>query len=279
MTVPTSASLPAGPNGSMVPGRHDPADAIDLRPAPVPATTARRVLAQAWLEATLVLRNGEQLLLALVLPVLLLVGLSSVHVPDLGAGRRIDVLTPGVLALAVMSTSFTGQAIQTGFDRRYGVLRLLGTTPLGRSGLVAAKVIAVLVVQVLQIVVIGGVGLGLGWRPDLAGVPAAVVVVVLGTAAFVCLALLMAGTLRAEATLAGANLVWVLLLAGGGVVVPVSRMPDGLSHLATVLPSGALGEALRAALIDARLAPGPCLVLLLWTAVAGVLTARSFRWD
>jgi ABC-2 type transport system permease protein len=273
MTAPTSAHPPARETGD------HRRTGLDLSPAPAPATPAHRVLAQAWLEATLVLRNGEQLLLALVLPVLLLVGLNSVHVPDLGPGRRIDVLTPGVLALAVMSTSFTGQAIQTGFDRRYGVLRLLGTTPLGRSGLVGAKVLAVLAVQALQVVVIGGVGLGLGWRPDLAGVPAAVVVLVAGTAAFVCLALLMAGTLRAEATLAGANLVWVLLLAGGGVVVPVDRMPGGLSHLATVLPSGALGEALRAALIDAHLAPVPCLVLLAWTAVAAVLTVRSFRWD
>jgi ABC-2 type transport system permease protein len=134
-------------------------------------------------------------------------------------------------------------------------------------------------VQVLQVVVIGGVGIGLGWRPAVTGVPAAALVVVLGTAAFVSLALLMAGTLRAEATLAGANLVWVLLLAGGGVVVPVDRMPDGLSHLATVLPSGALGEAMRDALLHAHLATGPCLVLLVWTLVAGALTARTFRWD
>ncbi len=253
--------------------------AVDLRPDPAPAPAVRRVLAQARLETGLILRNGEQLLLALVLPVLLLVGLHAVHVPSLGPGRRIDVLTPGVLALAVMSTSFSGQAIQTGFDRRYGVLRLLGTTPLGRDGLVGAKVLAVLAVQLLQVVVIGGVGLGLGWRPDLAGVPAAVLVIGLGTAAFVSLALLMAGTLRAEATLAGANLVWVLLLAGGGVVVPVDRMPAGLAHLAQVLPSGALGEAMRDALLHARLSGWSCLVLLLWTAVAGVLTARTFRWD
>jgi ABC-2 type transport system permease protein len=274
MTGPTSPS-PAGGGGLA----SSPATAIDLHPAPAPATASRRVVAQAWLEMTLFLRNGEQLLLALVLPVLLLVGLNGVDVPSLGEGRRIDVLTPGVLALAVMSTAFTGQAIQTGFDRRYGVLRLLGTTPLGRTGLVSAKVLAVLAVQVLQVVVIGAVGLGLGWRPALAGVPAAVVVVVLGTAAFVALALLMAGTLRAEATLAGANLVWVLLLAGGGVIVPVDRMPDGLSHLATVLPSGALGEAMRGALLDGRLATGSCLVLLIWAVVAGALTARTFRWD
>lgn len=256
-----------------------PDDEIDLGPAPAPAPRTRRVLAQARLEASLVLRNGEQLLLALVLPVLLLVGLHAVHVPSLGPGRRIDVLTPGVLALAVMSTSFTGQAIQTGFDRRYGVLRLLGTTPLGRSGLVSAKVLAVLAVQAIQVVAIGAVGLALGWQPDLAGVPAAVLVIVLGTAAFVSLALLMAGTLRAEATLAGANLVWVLLLAGGGVVVPVDRMPGGLAHLAVVLPSGALGEAMRDALLHAHLALVPALVLLGWAVVATALTSRTFRWD
>jgi ABC-2 type transport system permease protein len=275
MTGRTSASRPAGRDGLS----HATDTRIDLHPDPAAATAPRRVLAQAWLETTLVLRNGEQLLLALVLPVLLLLGLNGVDVPSLGEGRRIDVLTPGVLALAVMSTSFTGQAIQTGFDRRYGVLRLLGTTPLGRTGLVSAKVLAVLAVQVLQVVVIGSVGLGLGWRPDLTGVPAAVVVVALGTAAFVALALLMAGTLRAEATLAGANLVWVLLLAGGGVLVPVDRMPGALSHVAAVLPSGALGEAMRDALLDGRLATGSCLVLLVWAAVAGALTARTFRWD
>ena len=237
------------------------------------------MLAQGLLEARLVLGNGEQLLVALVLPVLLLIALASVHTPYLGAGRRIDLLAPGVLALAVMSTSFTGQAIATGFDRRYGVLRLLGTTPLGRSGLLAGKVVAVLAVQALQIAVLGGIALALGWHPRAAGILPALVVVALGTAAFVSLALLLAGTLRAEATLAAANLLWVLLLAGGGVVVPADRLPAGLSHLSTALPSGALGEGMRAALVSGRLALGPCAVLALWAVVAGSAAARWFSWD
>ena len=243
------------------------------------APLQRRVLAQALLEVRLILSNGEQLLVALVLPVLLLVGLNSVTTPNLGAGRRIDLLAPGVLALAVMSTSFTGQAIATGFDRRYGVLRMLGTTPLGRTGLIAGKAVAVLAVQALQVLVIGGLALGLGWHPRMGGVPAALVAIVLGTAAFVSLALLLAGTVRAEATLAAANLIWVLLLAGGGVVVPPDRLPSGLSHLSALLPSGALGEALRAALVTGRLALAPCLVLLVWAGVAGAAAARWFSWD
>ncbi len=248
-------------------------------PAPAAAPLARRVLAQGRFEVRLILGNGEQLLLALVLPALLLVALRAVHTPDLGPGRRIDLLAPGVLALAVMSTSFTGQAIATGFDRRYGVLRLLGTTPLGRTGLLAGKVAAVLTVQALQVVVLGGLALALGWQPRLAGVLPALLAVGLGTASFVSLALLLAGTLRAEATLAAANLVWVLLLAGGGVVVPADRLPGGLSGLAVALPSGALGEALRAALVHGRLAVLPCAVLLAWTAAASAAAARWFRWD
>ena len=213
------------------------------------------------------------------LPVLLLVALNEVSTPDLGHGRRIDVLTPGVLALAVMSTSFTSQAIATGFDRRYGVLRMLGTTPLGRSGLLAGKVLAVLAVQAVQLLVLGGVALALGWQPRVEGIAAALVAVLLGTAAFVSLALLLAGTLRAEATLAAANLVWVLLLAGGGVVVPVDRLPAALAEVAAALPSGALGEALRGALARGDFAVGPCVVLLLWAVLSGVAAARWFRWD
>lgn len=247
-------------------------------PAPAAAPLIQRVTAQARFEAGLILANGEQLLVALVLPVLLLVALSSVSVPDLGPGRRIDILTPGILALAVLSTSFTGQAITTGFDRRYGVLRLLGTTPLGRSGLLTGKVFAVLAVQSLQIIILGAVAQVLGWQPRLAGLLLALLPLALGTAAFVSLALLLAGTLRAEATLAAANLVWVLLAAGGGVVVPIDQLPDGLAKLAVALPSGALGEAIRVAMLQGKVALVPCAVLALWAAIAGTAAARWFRW-
>lgn len=247
-------------------------------PAPAPAPPLRRVLAQARFDATVLLRNGEQLLLTLVLPALALVGLCLTDVLDLGPGRRVDVATAGVLALAVMSTAFTGQAIGTGFDRRYGVLRLLGTTPLGRGGLLAGRVLAVAVVETVQVAVLGGIALALGWRPAAAGLPAAVLVLALGTAAFTALGLLLAGTLRAEGVLAAANLVWVLLLAAGGVVVPPERM-GGWGDVAGLLPSGALGDGLRAALVDGALDVRAAAVLVVWGAVAGVLAARFFRWD
>lgn len=250
----------------------------DLAAGGAPAPAARRVLAQARFDATVLLRNGEQLLLTLVLPALALVGLSLTDVLDLGDGRRVDLATPGVLALAVMSTAFTGQAIGTGFDRRYGVLRLLGTTPLGRGGLLAGRVLAVGAVEVLQVAVLGGLATALGWRPQLAGVPVALLAMVLGTAAFTAVGLLLAGTVRAEGVLAAANLVWVLLLAAGGVLVPPSGL-GGWGHVAGLLPSGALGDALRAALAGGTADVTALVVLAVWAAVAAALTARFFRWD
>lgn len=265
MTAPRSAPSTAA-------GGHRPQEAAPL---------VRRVGAQAAAEMRTVLRNGEQLVITLVLPLLILVALSRTSLVELdtGGADRIDVVLPGVFALAVMSTAFTSQAIATGFDRRNGVLRLLATTPLGRGGLVAGKVVAVVALELLQLAVLGGTAAALGWRPDPAGVPAALLALLLGTAAFTSLALLVAGLLRAEAVLAVANLVWVLLLAGGGVVLPVAMLPAPLAAVATVLPSGALGEALRTALADGGVAVGPLVVLAVWAAAVSGIVARTFRWS
>lgn len=243
------------------------------------ASPRRRVLAQTSFEVGSLLRNGEQLLVSLVLPALALVGLSLTSSPSLGPGTRIDVATAGVIALCVISAAFTAQAISTGFDRRYAVLRYLGVTPLGRGGLVAAKVLATLAVEVVQVAVIAVLGLVLGWRPEASGIAYAVLFVVVGTWAFVALALLLAGTLRAEAVLAVANLVWVLLLGLGGVIVPRTELPAGVSQVAALLPSAGLADGLRSALVDGRLNLLALVVVLAWGLVATVLAARLFRFD
>jgi ABC-2 type transport system permease protein len=255
---------------------------LDLSPAPGAAPLVRQVRSQAGMELRLLLRNGEQLLLAVVIPVLVLAG------GVLGAERvgldlsypAVDELTPGVLALAILSTSFTSVAIATGFERRYGVLKRLGATPLPRFGLLAAKVLAVLAVEVLQVVVLTGVGLAFGWSPSLGapGLVAFVLALVLGTAAFVSLGLLIAGTLRAEATLAAANLVYLLLLAGGAVVLPSSSY-GAFGEVARWLPSGALGDAVRLAFLDGAVDWASLACLLGWAALGSLLTARTFRWE
>ncbi|GHH73839.1 transport permease protein [Streptomyces sulfonofaciens] len=243
--------------------------------APLP----RMIVSQAALETRMLLRNGEQLLLTVVIPTLLLVLFSSVDIVDTGAGRSVDFLAPGILALAVLSTAFTGQAIATGFERRYGVLKRLATSPLPRWGLMTAKTLSVLVTEVLQVVLLTVIALALGWSPH--GNPAAVVLLlVLGTAACSGLGLLMAGTLKAEATLAAANLVFLLLLVGGGVLVPLDRFPDWAQTVLGLLPLSALADGLRDVLQHGAAVPwGDLGILAVWAVLGLGAAAAFFRWE
>jgi ABC-2 type transport system permease protein len=247
-------------------------------PDAAPGSRLRMLAAQSGTEMRLALRNGEQVLLTLLIPVVLLVGLTSLGIVPLPEPRVASV-APGVLALAVMSTAFTGQAIALGFDRRYGVIRRLAATALPRWLLVAGRMAAVLGVVVVQVVVLGLIAALLGWRPAGAGIGWAVLLVLLGCGAFGSLGILLGGSLRAEITLAVANLVWFVLLVAGGIVVPVGQLPGPLAAVAQLLPSGALAEGLRTALSSGA-APGlgPVVVLVVWTAAATALAVRTVRW-
>ncbi|MEU6401932.1 ABC transporter permease [Streptomyces sp. NPDC046985] len=259
----TAAGAPAGP----------------YAPRPGAAPLPRMIAAQAALETRMLLRNGEQLLLTVVIPTLVLVLFSSVDIVDTGAGRAVDFLAPGVLALAVMSTAFTGQAIATGFERRYGVLKRLAASPLPRWGLMTAKTLSVLVTEILQVALLTVIAFALGWSPH--GNPLVVLLLLaLGTAAFSGLGLLMAGTLKAEATLAAANLVFLLLLVGGGVIVPLDRFPSGVQDVLGALPVSALSDGLRAVLQHGAGTPWGDLGILAAWAVAGLAAAgKFFRWE
>ena len=241
------------------------------------AAYPRMVGAQTGMELRLTLRRGESLLLTLAIPLGLLAFFGTVDV----AGASVDFLVPGIVALAVMSTAMTGLAIATGFERQYGVLKRLGASPLPRSGLLLAKTLSVLAVEALQVVLVGALGLLLGWRAGSGGraVLLGVAFVVLGTVAFAGLGLLMAGRLRAEATLAAANGLYVVLLLVSGMVVPLAKLPGPLAAVARALPSGALAEGLRSAFGSSGRVARPALVLAVWAVAALVAAARTFRWE
>jgi ABC-2 type transport system permease protein len=252
-------------------------------PAPDPGAASRgkMIMAQAGLETRMLVRNGEQLLLTIIIPVLLLTAFSLDHLVNERTRHPVDFLVPGIIALAVLSTAFTSQAIATGFERRYGVLKRLGSTPLSRGGLIGAKTLTVIGVEVVQTIIIILVGLALGWHPYAA--PAAAVWVALlvlaGTAAFSGLALLLAGTLRAEATLALANLIYLVLLGIGGIIFPLSKFGSAQPVL-TLLPSGALSDGLHKVLQHASGLPVRDLaVLVVWAVITIALAARLFRWE
>jgi ABC-2 type transport system permease protein len=251
---------------------------IDYTPAPGAAPRSRMLAAQTGMELRLLLRNGEQVGLTLVIPLLLELFFNLPLLYSLD-GRRIDFVVPSILALAVMSAAFTGLAIGTGFERKYAVLKRLGATALPRSVLLLAKTLAVLIIEVLQAGLICALGFALGWHPH--GDPAwAVLLIVLATLAFGGLGLLIAGTLRAEVTLAAANLVWMVLLFAGGIAIPLSKYPHGVAEVLRCLPSAALSDGLHSVFQYGHGVPArPLVTLLIWAAVSLPLAARWFRWE
>jgi ABC-2 type transport system permease protein len=238
------------------------------------------ILAQTRLELRLALRRGESVLVTLIIPPALLVFFGLVDLMPVPADRRADYLVPGMLALAIMSTAMVSTGIATAFERYYKVLKRLGASPLPRSGLLTAKILAVLVIEAVQTVLIVGVAAGLlGWRPG--GLPLLLpLVLLLGTAAFGGLGLLMAGALRAEATLAVANGLYLLLLLFGGIIFPISHLGPWLAGLAMLLPSTALAETLRAVLgASGTVSPLSWLILTIWAVGAPLAAALTFRWE
>jgi ABC-2 type transport system permease protein len=241
----------------------------------------RPLTAQVGAELRLTVRRGDSVLLNLAIPVGLLVFFSLVDVlpKPSGVSHSVDFLTPGIIALAVMSTAMVSLGIATGFERQYGVLKRLGSTPLGRPRLLAGKMTSVLAIEAFQVAVIVVVAALLGWDPG-GSVGLAIPAILLGTIAFAGLGLLMAGTLRAEVTLAAANGLYLLLLLLGGMIFPLSKLPSGLRDVAEALPAAALSEALRGATSAGGSIPGRAwVVLVVWAVLAPLAAARTFRWE
>jgi ABC-2 type transport system permease protein len=247
---------------------------------PAAAPAVRRLVAQTAAELSLTLRRGESLLLTVAIPVVLLAFLSEVHLLPTGRGRPVDFLTPGILALAVMSTSLVNLSIATGFERGYGVLKRLGATPLGRGVLLGAKIAAIVTVEVLQAALLVAVAFGLGWRPSGAGAAEAVAVVLLATCGFAGIGLLLAGVLRPEVNLAAANGLWLVLLLISGMLAPLTKLPAGLADVSRALPAAALSDALHRTLGSGTAVAGwSWAVLGAWAVLGPLLAARFFRWE
>lgn len=239
----------------------------------------KRIFLQLRAELMLLARNGEQLLLTLVIPVILLGFFGSVDVLPSGDSDPLNFLVLGVLAVAIMSTSMVSLGIATGFERSYLVLKRLGATPLSRAQLVIAKIISVFVVELVQAAVLLPIGIALGWQPNGTTWPLAFAAVFLGSASFAGIGLLLAGRLRAEINLAAQNGLYLLLLLLGGMIIPRDSLPGFFSTAASALPSTALADLLRATLNGSGALAQPFIVLALWGVLTPAVAAKRFRWS
>ncbi|HEX4722303.1 MAG TPA: ABC transporter permease [Pseudonocardiaceae bacterium] len=234
------------------------------------------LFAQARTETTLALRNGEQVLLTLLIPLALLVGLTVLTIVPMAA-PRVDSVTPRIIGLAIMSSAFTSQAISLGFDRRYGVLKRLAATAIPRWLIVGGRLVSAVCVVVIQLVVLGVVAAILGWHPVAAGIGWALLLIVVGTLAFGALGVLLGGSLRAEIVLALANVIWFLLLLAGGAGIS-SSVSTGTTDVLLILPSGALAEGLYSALGHGTTPVwASAVVLLVWGGVAAAIATRTTK--
>jgi ABC-2 type transport system permease protein len=244
------------------------------------APLMRQIVTQAQFELLLTLRRGENILITLIVPVMLLIFFASLNIVPAANGHAVNFLLPGILALAVMAAGMVNLGIATAYERYYGVLKRLGSSPLPRSGLIIAKVISILILEVVQVILLVGVAVVLyGWQP--AGSPLlALFAMVLGTVTFAALGLAMAGALRAEITLAGANALFLLFVLLGGGILPLSHLPAPVVVVAQFLPAAALTQALQAAMSNGTAFPGfPLLVLAGWAVVILVVAIRTFQWE
>jgi ABC-2 type transport system permease protein len=239
----------------------------------------KRIMLQLRAELRIILRNGEQLLLTLIIPIILLAFFGSVDVLPSGDDEPLNFLVPGVYAVAIMSTAMVSMGIATGFERSYLVLKRLGATPLTRAQLVIAKVLSVFVIEVLQAILLLSLGVALGWQPEGTTWIFALPIVFLGTAAFGGIGLLLAGRLRAEINLAAQNGLYLLFLLLGGMIISRDSLPGPLGTAAQWLPSTALADGLRSSLNGSGALLSPAIVLSVWAVLAPVIAARRFRWS
>lgn len=241
---------------------------------------ARQVLTQTQFELLLTLRRGENILVTLIVPVLLLIFFASLNIVPAVHGRAVNFLLPGILALAIMAAGMVNLGIATAYERYYGVLKRLGSSPLSRSGLILAKILSIVVLEVVQVLLLVGVAvLFYGWQP-VGSLLLTLLAIVIGTVTFAALGLAMAGALRAELTLAGANALFLVFILLGGGILPLSHLPAPLAALAQFLPATALTQALQASMNDGTGFPGFALaILVVWTVLVLIVAIRTFQWE
>jgi ABC-2 type transport system permease protein len=244
------------------------------------APVTKQILQQVRFELLLTARRGENVLVTLILPVLLLIFFTSLNIVPATNGKAINFLLPGILAVAIIAAGMVNLGIATAYERYYGVLKRLGSSPLSRSSLIIAKIISILLLEVIQVIILVGVAILLyGWQPT-GSAPLTLLTIALGTVTFASFGLAMAGALRAEATLAGANALFLVFLLIGGGILPLDHLPPFLVNIAQILPAAPLAQALQATMNNGTPFPATqLLTLAIWAIIILFIAIRTFKWE
>ena len=201
-----------------------------------PATLLRRILLQGRYEALTMLQERQELILAVVLPLLALVGLTAPHSWTASGPAASMWRSPASWPCARCPRPLLVRASPPASIGGTGFSGSCPPRPWAARGSSRVRSSAVLAVLCLQVAVVTLVALPLGWQPPASGWLPGLSLLALGAVAFTALGLLVAGTVRPEATLAITNLLWILLGALGGIVIPAERLPALAQEWSTTCP-------------------------------------------
>jgi ABC-2 type transport system permease protein len=239
----------------------------------------RRLRAQTRVEIVLSLRRRENLFVTIFVPAAILAFFSLIPILPTPSVDPMEFLLPGTLTLAIIATSLVANGISTGFDRSYLVLKRLGSTPLRKIDLIAAKGAAIALGELITALVLFGIAMSLGWRPTEMRPGILVIGIIGGTAAFGSIGMFLAGVLKAETNLAVANALFLALLLVGGILIPLASLPTGLARIASVIPAKPLAEIIGSGLGYTAASSGAFYLVAGWAAAGTLLAAATFRWE
>ncbi len=243
------------------------------------ASSVQQIAQQTRFELLLTARRGENVLVTLIIPVLLFVFFASLNLAPSQNGSSANFLLPGILAIAIMAAGMVNLGIATAYERYYGVLKRLGSSPLSRSGLISAKIVSILILELVQVLLLVGAAVAFyGWRP-MGSLGLTLLAIVLGTITFAGLGLAMAGALRAEMTLAGANALFLVFILLGGGILPLDRLPAPIAAISQILPETALTQALQQTMGSGGFPGGAFLTLAVWAVIVLAVATRTFKWE
>jgi ABC-2 type transport system permease protein len=236
-------------------------------------------LSYLWLEAKRQWRNREILLFRLGLPTAVYLISNAAQgdsPPSSGPGGR-------MVAIAALAAVISGLAAgpTLGEERANGWLRQLRTTPLRPSAAVAAKIVVAMSFALPSIALVAAVaglfgdneGLALGW----AGWLRLVGLMWLATTPITALGALIGLTFGGEAAQGTTTLAFVVLWLLGGILTPISNLPDALAAISRALPSYAVVQVGQSVAAGDTLPASALVVLAAWTLATGTLAALAWR--
>lgn len=264
--------------------------AAGQRPRSTRVSDARLIAHQLRYDLLVVLRDPQSRFFTIVLPVIFLILLTSLfgnHTHYIGGHvvKNSTYYVPGIATLGIIATSFVNLVITITAQRESGVLKRRRSTPVPAWVLIASRALTSVILAValvLVIVVIGRIVYGVH-LPG-ATLPAFVLGVVVGAAAFCCMSFTAASFIRNEDSAQPIIQAIILpLYFISGVFVPKDQLSSTLRDIASVFPvshlDNALFKAFDPATTGSGIAGSDLLILAVWGAAGLLIALWRFTWS